>query len=142
MRAILERYCFPRYCTIGRMNVGDGVVYTLELPWKDNKPGISCIPPGIYPVHRYASMEKGLVLRLEGVADRDAIEMYAGNIAADTHGGIIVGLTVMLMNEDASLQRSRAALSQLLPWFTQGEAHTLEVRTSFYPRGNGNPIEV
>jgi hypothetical protein len=46
---ILRRTTYSDAGTVGYLYRGRiPVCYTLELPWRDNAPGISCIPPGSY----------------------------------------------------------------------------------------------
>jgi hypothetical protein len=74
-------------------NVRLGV--TLELPWKDNQHGVSCIPAGSYECHRAVhhpdSPKHYGVWRLQNVPNRDAVDIHVGNSVADTQGCILVG---------------------------------------------------
>lgn len=57
----------------------------IELPWRDNAPGISCIPPGSYRARVVDSAHfHRRVYLLEGVPDREAIEIHPANFAGDT----------------------------------------------------------
>lgn len=62
-RIIIDRDIRYPTVTMGQMYSPDGDfglklqngrtgLYTIELPWKDNQPKISCIPPGIYLAER------------------------------------------------------------------------------------------
>jgi len=42
--------------TFGHIIAGDTVLRSGELPWRDNLPSISCLPPGVYPC-TWARME-------------------------------------------------------------------------------------
>jgi hypothetical protein len=56
----------------------------IELPWRDNAPGLSCIPPGMYYAHIIVSSHFHRdVYLLEGIPNRDAIEMHPANFAGD-----------------------------------------------------------
>jgi len=44
----LERFTYAPWATHGRMWIDGKVVYTVERPWLDNAPSISCIPDGYY----------------------------------------------------------------------------------------------
>jgi hypothetical protein len=95
MDLFLRRTVMSKESTIGPLTI-DGAFqcFCLELPWKDNKPGISCIPPGKYRVTVYYSPDRQyLVPLLHGVPDRQMIEMHIGNWAKDTHGCLLVGKT-------------------------------------------------
>ena len=65
---------------------------TLELPWVDNAPGMSCIPAGIYCANlRYSPVHGRDVYWLAGVKDRVDIEIHWGNFPSDTKGCILLG---------------------------------------------------
>jgi hypothetical protein len=77
--------------TIGALMRPDGsrVAYSLELPWRENRRRVSCIPPGSYRC-RYVVTEKrpaGVYL-LAGVPGRDSILIHSGNVAGDTAKGL------------------------------------------------------
>ena len=47
MEILLERFCYHPEGTLGVMTVGsDTEFYTVERPWEENLPRISCIPEG------------------------------------------------------------------------------------------------
>lgn len=82
---------------------GNNIVYTcktLELPWKDNKNRVSCIPADTYPARVYNSPTKGEVLLLENVPNRSYIEFHDGNFHTDILGCIISGNEVKDINGD------------------------------------------
>jgi hypothetical protein len=64
---------------------------TLERPWLDNKPKISCIPPGLYKCVPHSGEKFKDVWMLEDVPGRTAILIHAGNTTKDTEGCILVG---------------------------------------------------
>ncbi|PRY38459.1 hypothetical protein CLV58_109186 [Spirosoma oryzae] len=59
---------------------------TIELPWKDNQPRISCIPEGTYPVVIYNSPKHGPSLLLKKVPGRSMIEVHSANWAMGKDG--------------------------------------------------------
>ena len=57
---------------------------SLELPWRDNQHGISCILPGLYEAHLIASHHFGRkVYLLENVPGRSSIELHVANWGGD-----------------------------------------------------------
>lgn len=73
-------------------------VYTLELPWRNNKRNISRIPAGEYrcvPHGWQGNTKFKRTWRLEAVPGRTAILIHAGNTIEDTDGCILVGLGSM-----------------------------------------------
>jgi len=54
-----------------------------ELPWHNNKPGISCIPEGLYECRLFDSPKHGWCYQVYGVPGRDLIEIHSANFMAD-----------------------------------------------------------
>lgn len=125
--------------TFGRLT-GPGLsLRTAELPWRENEPNGSCIPPGVYAADVFQSSTKGRVYLLSGVPGRSMIEIHAANFAGDVTMGwesellgcIAPGLGVArIQNADGKLQlaviNSRAALARLFE-VTGGAPITLEI---------------
>jgi len=69
---------------------------TLELPWNDNKPFLSCIPNGVYECVRITSElvsnVGGKTYIVHNVPGRSGILFHTGNWVTDTDGCIITGL--------------------------------------------------
>lgn len=86
---------------------------TLELPWKNNQHGISCIPKGSYSVSRYNSPTKGQVFLLADVPGRDMIEIHAGNTVNDILGCILVGRVFGMLNGKRAVLESRSTMMKL-----------------------------
>lgn len=78
--------------TFGVMSI-DGKVFccTLELPWKDNAVGVSCIPVGKYECGARNSAKFGLVPEVLGVKGRRDILIHPGNVLGDIQGCIMLG---------------------------------------------------
>lgn len=77
--------------TFGKLTV-DGKEFTchsLELPWKDNKNGVSCIPEGTYEcVYTMSPRFKRKLYRLEAVPGRAGILFHSGNYGGDKSKGL------------------------------------------------------
>lgn len=87
MRIALRRLSTGDDGTVGEI-VADGrrVCFTLELPWRDNASGVSCIPPGNYDVRYLARSTSGKyhdVYHVSGVPGRGGILIHGGNFAGD-----------------------------------------------------------
>lgn len=80
-------------CTLGYLLDGDErIAETLELPWRDNKRGISCIPEGTYQCHLADSPSRGYpVYWLQNVPGRQDVQIHIGNFTKDIRGCILVG---------------------------------------------------
>jgi len=61
---------------------------TLELPWRNNRRQISCIPPGIYDVEIRLSNKYGRIYWVRRVPDRTYILIHSGNYAGDKSKGL------------------------------------------------------
>lgn len=68
--------------------------YTLEPPWRENRPFESCIPPGVYKGFKRI---KGTgkwdydVIELLEVPGRKNIQLHAGNYPKNTTGCVLLG---------------------------------------------------
>lgn len=127
--------------TFGRLVCGDGPeLVSLELPWRDNKPQASSIPPGFYRCELVDSPKFGRVYGVQNVKGRSHILIHAANFAGDTANGwksellgcIAPALKAgVLKPQNGPAQRagisSREALSRLMEW-AGGEPFELEIR--------------
>jgi hypothetical protein len=101
MKLILTRTDSRGSVTLGRLVV-PGVtrtLFTLEDPWLDNHPRTSCIPANDYKCAPHGweadtSFKFKRVWEVLDVPRRSAILFHAGNTHQDTHGCILVGLSV------------------------------------------------
>lgn len=89
---ILDIYREPSSAqgTFGRaeLNGGkDGEWVSLELPWRDNEQGKSCIEAGSYEAEVVSSPRHGDVYKLKDVPDRSDVEIHAANWAGNTDMG-------------------------------------------------------
>ncbi len=74
---------------------GKLLCHTIELPWKDNRPRISCIPEGRYAVERRWSPRFGYHLWIKGVPGRSLILMHPANDAPEELKGSIAPVTIL-----------------------------------------------
>lgn len=77
--------------TIGDLAVDDFRCVTLELPWKNNKPDISCIPANEYICRWTLRPKHGWVYQVTNVPNRADILLHCGNFEKDTEGCILLG---------------------------------------------------
>jgi hypothetical protein len=102
--------------TIGTLVIQGVELKTLELPWRDNKKQVSCIPSGIYICKPRTSEKYGRHFHALDVPNRTFILIHAGNYHTHTLGCILVGLSRVDINADglADVTSSRKALDKLL----------------------------
>ena len=69
--------------TFGKLYTEGFSCSTLELPWRDNKRGLSCIPIGEYLCVWHKSPSKGWVYHITGTEPRADILIHSANFAGD-----------------------------------------------------------
>ncbi len=101
---------------------------TLELPWLNNKPQISCIPAGKYVCRRLVSSKFGETFQVCDVPGRVGILFHAGNSAPrDTRGCILLGIGSEISGNNAYLLSSRAAMKTFMQMLEGVETFDLEI---------------
>jgi len=97
---------------------------TLELPWRDNRPNMSCFPAGTYelrwarPSHAIGGFRE--LYLIDGVPGRSGCFLHSGTVAgdralgylSDSYGCPLLGLTVGTYGGQLALFNSRAAVRQ------------------------------
>ena len=105
---ILKRFCYHPQGTLGVIDFAGERFYTVERPWIDNKPYVSCIPTGTYMMRRRESPRFGETWHVLDVEDRTHILIHAENFPNDVQG--CIGLGTKLMNDRIAVSNSRAAI--------------------------------
>lgn len=96
--------------------------HSLELPWKDNRVKLSCIPPGTYQCALVQSPKFGTVYGVQDVPGRSAILVHAGNwggdiekgLKSDIEGCILLGLGKGMLSGQPAITSSRDAVNKLM----------------------------
>jgi hypothetical protein len=79
--------------TFGVAAIGTMTWHSLELPWRDNRPNLSCIPPGVYRASVVESAHFGReVYLLQGVPGRIDVEVHPANWGGDIEKGFYTDL--------------------------------------------------
>ena len=121
MEVVILRTYNTDFVTIGQLffrnkqKLIDKVV-TLELPWKDNKPNVSCIPVGKYKVKKTYSPHFGKDMwEVLNVQDRSGIRIHIANYVSELKGCIAPGLDAKDINLDGiiDVEDSTQAYSKL-----------------------------
>jgi hypothetical protein len=128
--------------TLGALMREDGsrLAWTMELPWRENRPRVSSIPPGAPPPGEYVcrlrrSPKFGSVYEVTGVVGRSLILMHPGNWGGDVSKGyrshvlgcVLLGLYRGTREGQLAVMVSRPAVTRLEREM-QGRPFTLEVR--------------
>jgi hypothetical protein len=116
----LIRYKQTDQGTRGILFTQDYFCHTLELPWRDNKRNISCIPTGIYYTTTRISPTFGRVYHLQDVPNRTYIYIHSGNLAGDTskgylshvNGCILLGKNIGTLHNQQAILNSRTAIRE------------------------------
>lgn len=123
--------------TPGLLQFGDKMLYSMELPWRDNEPGKSCIPTGTYRAEVYESPRHGRVYMLQGVPGRSDIEIHAANFAGDKS----LGWACELLGCIAPAE-SIGRLVNLYGADQLAGLHSRDALTAFMIWAAGDPIQV
>jgi len=87
----LERFAYLESGTLGKLTVGPWSCYTIERPWKDNEPNVSCIPEGTYKCEPFSGDRFKDVVQILDVPGRTFILFHVANFPHDIEGCIGVG---------------------------------------------------
>lgn len=103
--------------------------FTLELPWKNNERGVSCIPPGVYTIRRREPHGNFPYKHFDilNTTPREGVKIHAGNYCYQIRGCQLVGSALIDINGDGQkdVTNSKDTLKNivgLLPYET-----TLEI---------------
>lgn len=108
----VERDYREKY-TSGVLTTSGGLrLFTVEKPWLDNKPYVSCIPEGEYKAYIREKSSNGRVIELLDVPDRTFIQFHVGNTEADVVGCFAVGSTPV--GDNGWTYKSADAMKMLL----------------------------
>ena len=88
MKACIYRFPSTDQGTHGIFICRGLILHTLELPDRQNKPNVSCIPNGEYQVtQRYSPSFRKTLYWIKNVPDRSYILVHAANFAGDESKG-------------------------------------------------------
>ena len=111
MRLFLERFAYHPDGTLGRIQLPQCRLFTIERPWAQNQPFVSCIPEGLYRCARITSPRFGETFEVTGVPGRSHILFHAANRASELEGCIAPG---MALYAAVDVGQSRIAMAQLM----------------------------
>lgn len=117
MQLILQRSYHPSGTNGCLSTAGQLICYTIELPWRDNQTGISCIPEGTYHLVKRYSPKFHWHLHLTDVPGREFILLHPANHALRELKGCIAPVS-LLTGPGMGLQ-SRLALDKLMGFADQ-----------------------
>lgn len=136
MNILIERLNYGEKQTIGKLYLLNGLnevvadFWSLELPDKDNKRRISCIPEGVYKARKHISPKHGLSLWLQDVPNRSEILIHKGNYHTDILGCIIIGSDLADINKDGYLDvtNSKKSVKELMSLIEDTDGIMIDIR--------------
>lgn len=108
-RILIKRFLDDTRQTLGKGQVIQTIEYidvpqfsfvTIELPWKNNQQGISCIPVGKYKAKKFISPTHNLCFLVLDVPNRDMIEIHSANFSRQLKGCIAPGINHFDVDKD------------------------------------------
>lgn len=140
MEPIVNLFRFMRsdQGTLGKLYYGGFSCFTLELPWRDNKRNVSCIPSGEYDVRTRLSPRFGNVYWVTEVDNRSFILMHSGNWAGDVNKGfkshvngcILLGKQRGLLSGQIAVLNSRITIRRFMN-ILGGQPFSLKIYETF-----------
>ena len=119
----LERFCYSEAGTFGKLTIGNWHCFTVERPWADNKPFLSCIPEGQYilkktstPSHKNTFVLTSTLLNVrefEQPTGRYAILIHKGNTIEDVVGCIAPGDKLGYVNGKWAVLNSKNTMKEV-----------------------------
>ena len=144
---LLRRY-FPTHTTgalVGTDNARGNLLITgvtLELPWRDNAPRLSCIAEGTYRVVERQSPKHGRHYHILDVPAREWILFHPATYVFQLLGCIIPGARFSDLNADGvpDILDTRKTLDRMLA--TLGKEFTLHILSAPVPGGTLPAAEI
>lgn len=139
---ILRRFRSDDVGTFGTLELNGHLFFTVEKPWKDNKPFESCVPEGEYSLVPHNSNKYGDVLALVGETvshykdpdfKRYACLIHTANYPKDVEG--CIGLGDNYNANQSMVANSRQSIIDFYNIVSPDEAHELKIENADYIRG-------
>lgn len=144
IKVVLMREASTDDGTFGKLTLPDGTSFeTLELPWRENKPMVSCIPDGSYVCQSKTNQKFGDVYELKDVPGRAGILIHAGNAAgdesrgrrSDVRGCILLGKSRSSEGRQKTIAQSREAVREFNDKLA-GRSFVLVIRNAINQAGS------
>ena len=112
LQRFVEDYEAP---TFGRLMFSSFSCYTVERPWLQNRPWVSCIPPGCYQLRRRmfnrGKPEPYETLEICEVPNRTHILLHIGNVSRHVQGCVALGRRLGCVGHEWAVLDSRPTFS-------------------------------
>jgi hypothetical protein len=101
---ILKRNDYQLKQVLGTLTYGDFSCKTLERPWKNNQPNVSCIPTGTYQVEwTFSPKFARYTYEIKNVPGRTGIRIHTGNYFYQIQGCILPGTSYSDIDKDGAV---------------------------------------
>ena len=139
-RLVLQRLTTSDEGTFGELHWSGRKIVTGELPWRENRQGVSCVPPGVYVCKWGPTTRLGECYHLYDVPGRSGVLIHRGNFCGDEARGwssdvegciLLGGGPGMLTNDAGASQHCVVASGQAVADFVTAmkrEDFELEIR--------------
>lgn len=116
MIVVINRYRCDEEGTYGTLLICGGkywACHTLELPWRNNEPNVSCIPHGQYEcIKTFSPKFDRMTYEVQNVSGRSAIRIHPGNTINDIAGCILLGDQLVMQEGLDKILQSRKAVDE------------------------------
>jgi hypothetical protein len=112
---LLERFAYTHWGTFGKITVGDKSWFTIERPWNNNEPNISCIPTGVYALWP-ARFNKGdyEVYEILNVPGRTEVKIHIATTMDDVLGCVGLGKALGFYRDKWCVIHNKAAFNEFM----------------------------
>ena len=111
----IKRVYMKDFASIGVIDdEGWPFALTLELPWKNNTPEVSCIPKGEYICKRVNTSRHGECFEICDVPGRTAVLIHWGNVTSNSQGCVLLGEEFGELSGQFAVLSSRTAYSEFM----------------------------
>lgn len=115
--------------TFGKILLPEYVIYTIERPWLNNKPYISCIPPGEYKAELSHYYRGGYdTFEIKNVPERSLIKFHKASFATDVQGCVGLGLRIGAVDNRWGVFDCDEAMSAFMKILTDIQEMTVKIR--------------
>ena len=129
----LERFAYSPFGVFGKLMIPEFECFTVERPWLDNKPRVSCIPEGEYKIQLGIYNRGGYeAYEVMDVPNRSLIKIHIGNTIDDIVGCIAPGKALGYLERKWAVTSSKKAFQEFMGAMNGIEESTLRI-TQYRP---------
>jgi len=103
--------------------------WTIERPWADNLPNVSCIPEGDYFCERHDSPKFGDTFEVMSVPNRSLILFHPANYVEDLQGCVGLGKEIGWMGQKRMVKESKDAFTSFMKKLEGETLFKLRIKT-------------